>query len=136
MAKILLAYDGSEAAQRALTRAATLTKNDGAELTVISVVPVLQGAGRGGGIDPTSGTEEHKKLLGEARSALDGLGIRAQTVEAVGHPAETICRVAEEGGFDTIVMGSRGLNVVERFLIGSVSDRVIRQAHCDVVVVR
>jgi nucleotide-binding universal stress UspA family protein len=136
MAKILLAYDGSEAAQRALTRSAALTKNDGAELTVISVVPVLQGAGRGGGIDPTSGTEEHKRLLNDARAALDGLGVKAETVEAVGHPAETICRVAEEGGFDTIVMGSRGLNVVERFLIGSVSDRVIRQAHCDVVVVR
>lgn len=136
MAKILLAYDGSEASQRALTRSATLTKNDGAELTVISVVPVLQGAGRGGGIDPTSGTEEHKKLLRDAHAALQALGIKAETVEAVGHPAETICRVAEEGGFDTIVMGSRGLNVVERFLIGSVSDRVIRQAHCDVVVVR
>ena len=135
MAKILVAYDGSEAAQRALGRAAELAPADNT-IAIISVVPVMQGGGRGGGIDPTSGASEHRAMLDEAQAKLREQGIEASTVEGVGHPAETICEAAERGGFDLIVMGSRGLNAVERFLIGSISDRVVRHAHCDVLVVR
>src|SRR5687767_10486056 len=122
MAKILVAYDGSESAKRALARVPLLRHDEG--VAVISVVPVILGAARGGGIDPTSDVEDHRRLLDEAHAALAEQGVDAKLIEAVGHPAESIVRVAEEQGFDVIVVGSRGVNAVERFLTGSVSSRV------------
>ena len=52
-----------------------------------------------------------------------------------GHPAAEIVRVAEEGGYDLIVAGSRGRNPVGELLLGSVSQAVVRQASCPVLVV-
>jgi nucleotide-binding universal stress UspA family protein len=52
------------------------------------------------------------------------------------HPADSIVQVAEETGADLVVMGSRGLGGIKRALMGSVSDSVVRHAHCPVMVVR
>ena len=52
------------------------------------------------------------------------------------HPADEIVLVAEETGADLVVMGSRGLGGIKRALLGSVSDSVVRRAHCPVLVVR
>jgi nucleotide-binding universal stress UspA family protein len=134
MAKILVAYDGSEPAKHALDRATWLPHDEG--VWVISVVPVILGAGRGGGIDPTSGVEDHRRMLDEAAAILASRGVEARAIEAVGHPADAILRVAQDEGFDIVVLGSRGLNAVERFVMGSVSTRVVTHAHCDVLVVR
>ena len=67
---------------------------------------------------------------------LRDLGIEAALAEPVGEPAPEIERVAEEGGYDTVVVGSRGLSGLERFLVGSVSEHVATHAHATVVVVR
>ena len=57
-------------------------------------------------------------------------------VESIGHPANAIIEAAERGGYDLVIVGSRGLNAVERFLSGSVSGRVVSHAPCSVLVVR
>jgi nucleotide-binding universal stress UspA family protein len=132
MSKVLVAYDGSSEAKRALEAAAHM---NGDELTVISVVPVTY-SGKGGAIDPTSNAEVHRAALDEAKSWLAEQGREATTIETVGHTADAIIAAAEEGGFDLIVLGSRGLNAVERFLIGSTSARVVAHAPCSVLVVR
>jgi nucleotide-binding universal stress UspA family protein len=80
--------------------------------------------------------EEHGRELDEALGRLKSLGIEAEALEAVGHPAEAIVDEAERGGFDLIVVGSRGIHGVARFLLGSTSTRVVTHAHCDVLVVR
>ena len=80
----------------------------------------------------------------DARSWLEGQadlmrGEGAKAVEAhlaLGEPAEEIVRLAEELGAGLIVVGSRGLGVIRRALISSVSDSVVRHAHCPVLVVR
>ena len=65
---------------------------------------------------------------------------RGGTVEEahrrIGRPDEEIIRVAEQIGADTIVVGSRGLGGIRRALMGSVSDSVVRHAHCPVLVAR
>ena len=53
----------------------------------------------------------------------------------VGDPADLILAAAERDGTDLIVMGSRGLNAAQRFLLGSVSTKVTTHAHCAVLVI-
>ncbi|HEX3265026.1 MAG TPA: universal stress protein [Candidatus Limnocylindrales bacterium] len=133
MKRILLAYDGGEPAKRALETAATLAKKLDGLVSVISVVPFH--AGRIG-MDIWDDPEVHERELEEARSLLALQGIEAELIEPVGEPAHTIERIARDGGFDTIVVGSRGLGAISRLLQGSVSGHVATHADATVVVVR
>ncbi len=133
MKKILLAYDGGEPARKALEQTIELARSFGAEVAVISVVPVHPGRAP---IDPWDDRTVHAEELLEARKLLRAAGIEATLIEPGGDPARTIERVAEEREFDTIVMGSRGLGVVARTLQGSVSEHVAANAHATVVVAR
>jgi nucleotide-binding universal stress UspA family protein len=113
VAKILVAYDGSQGADVALDVAASVAKaTEGAEVAVLSVAPV-SGSSRGGPIDPTSDLDEHDRQLDD-----------------------TIVRIAEERDTDLVVVGSRGLHGVKRFAMGSVSARVAEHAPCSVLVAR
>jgi len=64
-----------------------------------------------------------------------GQGLVVQTDIAVGHPAEQIIHRAELDGIDLIVLGRRGRSMIARMMLGSVSERVLRYAHCPVMVV-
>ena len=132
--KILVAYDGSEAAGHALERTAQF--GSGGDVTVISVVPLQPSGPRSAGPIQGGDVEEHGRELDEAVARLKELNVEAETIEAVGHPAEAIVDAAERGGFELIVVGSRGMHGVARFLLGSTSTRVVTHAHCDVLVVR
>jgi len=131
--RIMVAYDGSDPAKRGLERVATLLGDH--EITVLSVVPVLSGAGRGGGIDPTSDVGQHRKMLDEAAALLADRGIKAKALEAVGHPAEVIVDVAKKGKFDLVVIGPHEHGVMQR-IIGSTTSHVVGHTDCDVLVVR
>jgi len=133
MNKILLAYDGGEPARRALERTIELARAFNAEVGVISVVPVRPGRAS---IDPWDDRTVHAEELLEARRLLREAGIEPALIEPGGDPARTIERIAEERGFDTIVMGSRGLGAVARTLQGSVSEHVAANARATVVVAR
>ena len=63
-------------------------------------------------------------------------GIESETIERTGDPARTIEDIALDGGFDTVVVGSRGLGPLSRFLQGSVSEHVATHACVTVVVAR
>ncbi len=78
----------------------------------------------------------HDQQLAEAREILAREGLVAEMIEPAGDIATEIERVAEMGRFDTIVIGSRGLGAVSRFLQGSVSDHVATHANATVVVAR
>ena len=133
MKRILLAYDGGEPAKRALETAAELAKKFEALVSVVSVVPVH--AGRIG-MDVWEDPDVHARELREARSLLALQGIEAEVIEPIGEPALAIERIARDGAFDTIVVGSRGLGAISRLLQGSVSGHVATHADATVVVVR
>jgi nucleotide-binding universal stress UspA family protein len=132
----VVGYDDTEPAKRALERAATLTQAFGSKLIVTSVAAVLTPAGRGmGAVDPVDSPEVHAGELAEARAFLAGLGVEAEFVTAIGHPAATIVDLADERDADLIVVGTRELGAVQRLFGASVSAGVSKHAHCDVLIV-
>ncbi|MBN2245702.1 MAG: universal stress protein, partial [Candidatus Aminicenantes bacterium] len=81
--------------------------------------------------------KEREKILSKASKFLEGKNIKTRTILKEGHPSHTIVNVAKEEGFDMIVLGSRGLGGLEKFLLGSVSNAVVQEAeNCSVLVVK
>ena len=138
MKTIVVGYDESEGARRALARAAELAAAFDAKLVVTSVARMLSGmmAGRGvGPIDPVDPPELHRQELEHAAAFLADRGIEAEYELAVGDPAAEILELAERRGADLIVVGTHQPGMIERLLIPSVSGTVQRKATCDVLVV-
>ncbi|HTU95370.1 MAG TPA: universal stress protein [Solirubrobacteraceae bacterium] len=136
MKTIVVGYDESEASRRALERAASLAKAFEAKLVVTSVAPVtMPASGRSIGTDPVDTASDHRQELADARTYLEGEGVSASYIEAVGHEAESILEAAREQDADTIVVGSRELSHLHRLLGQSVSDAVSHGARCDVLIV-
>lgn len=134
MKTIVVGYDETEPARRALARAAELAPVFGAKLVVTSVAPVIHGRGIGP-VDPVDSPELHREELRRAAAFLEERGIRGDYDVALGDPADHIVRLAEERGADLIVVGTREPGLIERMLGLSVSGTVQRKAHCDVLVV-
>jgi len=134
MPKILIAYDGSVEAERALGWA---TRFEGAEGTVIGAVPTLAGSERiADSVDPTVKLDDFRTELQEAVGKLKAAGVSAELLERAGNPAQVIVETAEEGDFDLIVIGTRGRHAIERFLFGSTAERVAWHAPTAVLLVR
>jgi nucleotide-binding universal stress UspA family protein len=137
MKTIVVGYDDTEPAKRALERAADLAEAFGSKLYVTSVAPVsASGAARGfGAVDPTDPPELHQEELAHAREYLGTRKIEAEYVNAVGEPADAIVAAAEQNAADLIVVGSREVGVIQRLLGQSVSRSVASHAHADVLIV-
>jgi nucleotide-binding universal stress UspA family protein len=133
MKRILVAYDGEPASRRALDQAIMLAKAFDASISVISVVPFHPGRSP---IDPWDDRAVHAKELLEAKGILAESGMKAEFLEPAGDPALMIEQIAQSGGFDTVVLGSRGLGALTRFLQGSVSEHVATHAEATVVIAR
>lgn len=138
--KILIPVDGSAHARLAVKRGGEIAKQFGAEVTIINVVAlefyqkykVMNGAKRP--IDEFVG--DARVLAREEGKELEKLKIKPEIHGAVGDPAEEIVKLAEEGKFDLIVMGFRGLTGIKRYLLGSVSRKVVDHASCSVMIVK
>ncbi|MDI6729001.1 MAG: universal stress protein [Thermodesulfovibrionales bacterium] len=138
MKKILVAHDGSDAADRALLEAAAIAQKFGSKLTVISVVPNLCFSEIGTDCDTVT-----KLYRAEVEGAMEGVkillkekGIEAETVVLEGSPADVIVDYAKGMDMSLIVLGSTGKQATERTILGSVSSRVVANAPCSVLVVR
>ena len=137
---VLVAYDGSEGAKHALAFARRLL-DGGGRLTLVRAVelPVPYVVGGFDGV-VTLGELPTAEDLDRERAALlavvADLGAAASVRVELGHPVEVITRLADELAPDVVVIGARGLGVVTRFLVGSVSDRVVHHCRRPVLVVR
>lgn len=136
---ILVPIDGSEASHHALERGVELAEPLGARLVVLEVIEEfgpLPGKYDAApeGVDRTDWLAAER--FAKVRDALTDERVEWARLVEEGYPADVICTVAEREEADLIVMGHRGLSPVARFLIGSVSDKVVRNAPCSVMVVR
>jgi nucleotide-binding universal stress UspA family protein len=134
MERILIAYDGSESAERALDEVARMA--NGSAVTVVSVAELLPQVGRAGAMMLPEVYAERETQLEEAKAKLAKLGVDAKTVERRGDAAEMIIDEAEQEKADLIVVGTRGLSTARSWMLGSVSSRVMHHAPCNVLVVR
>jgi nucleotide-binding universal stress UspA family protein len=136
--KIVVGYDGSDAATRALRRAADFAFH-GAQLRVVTaarVAALVRDPAMGtSALDPAE-RDARAKALAEARSLIADLGVEASFVTGTGDPADVLLQEAEETGADLIIVGTHGKNVAERLVLGSVSTKVLHHARCDVLIVR
>ena len=131
--KILLATDGSKEAELAATAAAELAKSTASELQVAHVAAQYPYARAAGEELP----DVAQQVLDEQVSRLQHAGVTvAEAHVRVGPPAAVIVALTEHMGAHLIIMGSRGMGGIRRALMGSVSDSVVRHAHCAVMVVR
>ncbi len=137
--KILLAYDGSEGANRALEVGIDLAKIHGAELWAVAVEEKLPRFS--GTIDEVQeekqfADEQYGKLLEAAKVKAKEAGIELKTLMRPGHPAQTIVAVAKEGKFDLVLVGHTGLSGVWAAFLGTTAEKVSRHAPCSVLIVR
>lgn len=139
--KILLPTDGSEYANKAAEHAIWIAKESGAEIIALTVMETstLIGLPADDLIirikeileeEASNSLDKIKKLVKES-----GHNIKLTLKTDEGSPADSILNTIEEEGIDLVVMGTSGKHGLDRFLLGSVTEKVVRSAKCPVLVV-
>ncbi|MFO8077307.1 MAG: universal stress protein [Thermoplasmatota archaeon] len=146
MKKLLVAYDGSDASKRAMEVALQCVQpND--ELTLLTVIPaeltessftkmLLPTIDMSSMIQSGSFKEKAMQSLSQVREGIESSVSRVHTVVESGDPADEILLSAKKESADMIVLGYKGYGKEGRFLLGSVTDKVVRYAGVSVLVVR
>lgn len=136
---IVVGFDDTDAARRALARGIVLARNSNARLVVASVSRVLPSGAAAHGLgpsDPADPPDAHQKSLDHARVVVSAEGLdEAEYVLREGPAADALVGIAEERNADLIVVGTRAPGFVDRLLHGSVSQSVARHANCDLLIV-
>ncbi len=130
LSNLLVCTDGSENSIKALNYALKLAEKMGSRLTLLNVQERRLYAA-----SPKIAKEFGEKILSKALSAVEKKKIRVDKKLEFGTPSDSIVEIAEKGNYDLIVLGSRGLGTVKRFLFGSVSDDVSHKARCSVLII-
>ncbi|MDA0162273.1 universal stress protein [Solirubrobacter ginsenosidimutans] len=136
--RIGVAYDGSDEARAALEAAAGLALSFGAQLELVGVAGLdwYAGPAIAGGVGyelDTLREETQQRLREQLDEASSTLTVEAETVLRTGDPVEELIKRTEQ--LDLLVTGSRGYGPLRAVLVGGVSGRVTRGAHCPVIVV-
>jgi len=137
MKHVLVAFDGSEPAERAFGFGLALAERFGATLHVLAVARPPEPPED---VEAEAAIESAREHYQQQFASLQGraakANVKASFAVTVGHPAEQIVHFAEMHGVDHIVMGHRGKTFFKRWLLGSVSKQVMHYANCTTTVVR
>ncbi|MGL6297901.1 MAG: universal stress protein [Methanobacteriaceae archaeon] len=139
--KILLPTDGSKLSDKAEERAIFIAKKSGAEIIALSVVETNYSVGL-----PSDDTifyinemlkKESDKNLKKFEKVLNesGMDIKLSLKIEEGSPADVILETINNEGIDLVVMGSSGKSGLDKFIMGSVTEKVLKTAKCDTLVV-
>ena len=139
--QVLVPIDFSECSRKALRYAIPLARHHKAAITLAYVVPSVSVAfGEYGAFDPVAITKEMRERAERELATLIVDEVRgvvaADTVVYTGSPASEIINIAEKLPADIIVISTHGRSGLKHVLLGSVAERVVRHAHCPVLVVR
>ncbi|WP_458204946.1 universal stress protein [Haladaptatus sp. NG-SE-30] len=138
--RILVPTDGSSENERVVEHAAELAESHGAELHAIYVVNTATFASlpmetSWEGINDML-QDEGEAALEDVRRVANSYDVSLTTHLVEGPPNREIVRFAEQRGFDLIVMGTHGRGGIDRLLLGSVAERVVRASTVPVLTVR
>lgn len=136
--KILVALDPTGVSDKALSRAVDLAIKENAELSAILVALDMSGMGEFIPPETTDGLiKAAKEAAARAARFAEGKGLRMATEVVVSNsPKEAIVKALETGRHDLVVLGSRNLGGLDRFLLGSVAQAVAMGAPCSTLIVR
>lgn len=137
---IVIATDGSENSQRAISCGVEIAKLSGATVHALYVVDTPSIISE----TWTAGKEmvheliirEGKKVLSKVKKIIEDSGVEVKEVLLEGYPSEEIINFAENNNMDLIIMGTLGKTGLERFLVGSVAENVVRNSKVPVMVIR
>lgn len=141
MKKILVTTDGSVNSEKALLEAKKLAQLMGAEVDILNVVKYIVN-------NPYAKVERYsmrpvedlekaaKGIVDDALKLFDDFDGKVSAKFLRGEPAEVIVKEAEEGAYDLLVIGSRGLGTFSRLMLGSVSGKVVNHVHINVLIVK
>jgi len=134
---MLVAFDGSDQSEKAFVLALDIAAKFHGRLVLVGVVRLPEPALS---VEVQAMLDRGREHFAEAFARLEkeaaGCGVAVESRVVVGHPAEQILRQAEDSHADLIVMGRRGMTRATRWILGSVSERVLRYAPCPVTVVK
>ncbi|MBF7097316.1 universal stress protein [Alkalibacter mobilis] len=136
--KILVAVDGSENSTRATLEAIDIASLiDGSSIEILLVINFEQSKNE---VVHSHGKEElevirHKKIS-HIEEILKNSHVSYEIKILHGDPGEIIVDQADKGKFDLVVVGSRGLNLLQEVVLGSVSHKVSKKVHCPVLIVK
>jgi len=134
--RLLVGYDGSSESEKAVEMALSLAQCLDASILIFAVARPPEPSTS---VELEAVLDDAKEHFEEGfkkiREKAKGHEIELQTATAVGHPAEQIIHRAEADGIDLIILGRRGRSMISRMMLGSVSERTLRYAHCPVMVV-
>ncbi len=144
--KILIAYDGSDSSKKAVELVGKIAKEDD-EVILLTVIPaellsstftkmLLPTIDLSSVAKDSSFKERAEETLREAAKKIENKVAKIETIVETGDPADEILVTAKSKACDLIVVGYKGYGREGRFLIGSVTDKVVRHAYCSVMVVR
>lgn len=119
--RVLIAYDGSASAMRAVDHVARSPLYAGLGIRIVTVGPE---------------TEAARTALDDARALLSAAGLEAETGLLPGQPEEALGRLVEEAGFDHLVMGASGHSRLRALFVGSTSLEMIRTCKVPILLVR
>lgn len=130
LSNLLVCIDGSDHSIRAFEYAVKLAEKMGSKITLLNVQER-----RIHDFSPKTAEELGGKILSKTLNTIGKTKLKVNKELEFGVPSDRIVEVAEKGNHDLIVLGSRGLGTVNRFLLGSVSDDVSHKTKCSVLIV-
>jgi nucleotide-binding universal stress UspA family protein len=135
---LLVPFDGSESSRKALTRACELSKADGAEVSVLYVIPRYEEM-----MDffktetiKKSLYREAEKIVGGAKDLAAALGVQIKAVVQDGRAGDKIVEIADTMKHDLIVVGTHGWSGMNKAIMGSTAERVIAYASCPILIAK
>lgn len=136
--KILLAADGSEHSKRAAEHAIKMAECE--KDSIVEIVFVVDGGNSKSDVlsnwNSANINDKRKERLKEIEMKAKKAGVQFEIKILHGEPGPAVVEYTNKNNFDVVVIGSRGLNGLQEFVLGSVSHKVAKRANCPVLIVK
>ena len=137
--KIIVAIDQSDIADHVMISASELSETLNADVTVLSVIEIPSLASEGE-LDLAQIESEEKRISDHHKKLIDkyfsGSILLVESKILHGNAADKICEFAKNRNASVVIIGTRGLSKLQTKLLGSVSEKVIKNCSCSVMIVR
>ncbi|MEM2760343.1 MAG: universal stress protein [Nitrososphaerales archaeon] len=138
--KIIAAIDESDNAPAVIASASEIAESTSADVVVVSVIEVPRLVASEGEVERAQIEAEERRISEHQKKLIDiyfsGSDALVESRILHGEPAEKICELADKSRADLVIIGTRGLGKLESKLIGSISEKVVKNCPCSVLLVR